>query len=659
MPALSQAKVPGVKSFWPGKIDGRPSADLEDAITLFQHSQRIAITGRIGRTCPTCVRLESVLPAAFKGLNSKANAAANSNVKPKPNINGQTLGAGRRPVKVPTRPNAPLPRDQLLKKLALSMNLKNDLTAYRGAAYRELGLVVSYVEMTTDVSGVLRFELDMTPEPSQLETRQLRLLAGRFPSFNALSDTPLILGTTRPIRFRQGTLRPGAAGHKIFAGTINKNGGAVHDAAALQAALINIARPDGPKFWTGAVDGNGTVKLSAALADFQVAADIQPTGSVGPGTPTEQALIAALPDGLKRITGVKGLPVAFVSGANSPPLASVGDAPQAFRDALDAARAAVKHATGLAIVALKPPTIVPGGTAVDIHLGFGQFLDSQARPITTGQLPKEIRATVERALKDIPNLDLDPTLSRPKLLYLDLPADFQPIHFDTRDAMLVVIELDTALDEKFGLGLAGTAGTGEAAVKYAEALGFDSVDDAKLIENGGLRALLLEIRRGTNLPSLLKDFLSEPPKVIAVKVVEAAGKAVKGSALEITVIGSLEIMKVVTETAEWEESVGNFVSGTARVVVGSAIAAAGVALFGVIAPVVVATGAGVILVFAVVGLVAGRGLEIADDGRLAKYIADGIRSFQKRNIELQGTPRDINEFGDQQFWDTFDNAKSY
>ena len=74
--ALSQAKVPGVKSFWPGKIDGRHSADLEDAITLFQHSQRIAATGRIGRTCPTCVRLESVLPAAFKGLDSKANAAA-------------------------------------------------------------------------------------------------------------------------------------------------------------------------------------------------------------------------------------------------------------------------------------------------------------------------------------------------------------------------------------------------------------------------------------------------------------------------------------------------------------------------------------------------------------------------------------------------------
>ena len=424
--ALSQARVPGVKSFWPGKIDGRPSADLEDAITLFQHSQRIAATGRIGRTCPTCMRLESVLPAAFKGLDSKANAAANSNTKPNTNaasnINGQTLGAGRRPVQVPTRPNAPLPRDQLLKKLALSMHLKADLTAYRGAAYRELGLVVSFVEMTTDVSGVLRFELDMTPAPSQLEVRQLRLLAGRFPSFNALSGDPLILGTTRPIRFRQGTLRPGAAGHKMFADTINKNGGATHDAAALQAALINIARPDGPKFWTGAVDGNGTVKLSTALADFQVAADIQPTGSVGPGTPTEQALIAALPDGLKRLKGVKDLPVAFVSGAGSAPTVPFTRLPKTMHQAVIPVAKAVEDALGLPLVLRQAPQDKVAHIAVLIGVGNGVFLDTQGRPIPHDKAPDAVKAAVNKALQADPRLKLDPNAVTGRLV-LTMQAD--------------------------------------------------------------------------------------------------------------------------------------------------------------------------------------------------------------------------------------------
>ena len=111
---------------------------------------------------------------------------------------------------------------------------------------------------------------------------------------------------------------------------------------------------------------------------------------------------------------------------------------------------------------------------------------------------------------------------------------------------------------------------------------FDAVEDAKLVEKGGLRALLLEIRRGSSLSSLIQDFLSEPPKIIALKVAEAAGKAIKGSALEIVIIGSLEIMKVVTDTSEWEESVGNFVSGAVRAVVATAIAAAVVVGFGVV-----------------------------------------------------------------------------
>ena len=58
-----------------------------------------------------------------------------------------------------------------------------------------------------------------------------------------------------------------------------------------------------------------------------------------------------------------------------------------------------------------------------------------------------------------------------------------------------------------------------------------------------------------------------------------------------------------------------------------------------------------------VGFVFGQGLDIADDGLLAKYVTAGIRFLQDQNIELRGTPRDIYQIDDQQFWDMMADAK--
>jgi peptidoglycan hydrolase-like protein with peptidoglycan-binding domain len=66
--ALSKAKAPNYKTFWPGKIDGRASPEFVDAITIFQHSQRVVANGRIGKNCPTNVRLEKILPKDAKNL---------------------------------------------------------------------------------------------------------------------------------------------------------------------------------------------------------------------------------------------------------------------------------------------------------------------------------------------------------------------------------------------------------------------------------------------------------------------------------------------------------------------------------------------------------------------------------------------------------------
>ena len=241
--ALANARVPGHGSFWTGKIDGKMSPDMMDAITLCQRALRTPAVGRVGKNCPTCQSLEKVLPAAFKGMVAERSNAAHNN-----NINTKTASTGRQPVKVPQGYNKSLPRDQFLKTLVLPMHLNNDLTAYRGAAFRQLALVMSYVEMKTEPSGILRFEVEVTPEPSQQEWRQLQLLAANFANVRALSSDPLVLATTRPIRFRPGSLRAGPAGHHMLTGKINKFTGPVHDVAAAQAALANINRPVGGAF---------------------------------------------------------------------------------------------------------------------------------------------------------------------------------------------------------------------------------------------------------------------------------------------------------------------------------------------------------------------------------------------------------------------------
>ena len=75
-----------------------------------------------------------------------------------------------------------------------------------------------------------------------------------------------------------------------------------------------------------------------------------------------------------------------------------------------------------------------------------------------------------------------------------------------------------------------------------------------------------------------------------------------------------------------------------------------VVLVGAVFPALVVTAAGVILVAALVGIAAGRTLDYADDGRLAKYVTAGIQYLQATDIELRGEPRNIYEIDDSQFW---------
>ena len=310
--------------------------------------------------------------------------------------------------------------------------------------------------------------------------------------------------------------------------------------------------------------------LHKAFNEFQIAADIKPTGGLHRGEETEKALIAALPQELQRLTGVKDHAIAFAEGAGNTTSVSFSRIPKAMLAAIEPVAKAIEDTLGLPLVPREPPRNRAGRIDLRIGVGYGVFLDSRGRPMADDKAPDAIRAAVAKVLKSDPRLDLDPNAAPGRMVISmladsasvrELNQDFADLHidFNVRDTMLAVVELDEALDEELGFGLPTAAGAGETALKYAEKLGFDSVHSAKLIDSGGTKALLAEVPRRASVSKKILDFLSQPPKIIAVKVAEAVGKTAKGSALEVIVIGGLGIMKVVTETTEWEESVGNFV----------------------------------------------------------------------------------------------------
>ena len=414
--ALANAKISGHGSFWTGKIDGKMSPDMMDAITLCQRAVRTPAVGRVGKNCPTCQSLEKVLPAAFKGMVAERSNAAHH--KPKP-----ASGAGHSSQAPRRRLKAALIRDQFLKNLVLPLALRNELTAFRGAVDRDLDLYLSYTSVKTDPAGYLRFELDIEPEPSTMDMVDIRRMIHTFRGIRAIPGSLLVLTTAQPIRFRPGSLRPGGAMHHMLTGKVNKNSGPVHDVAAIQAALANIKRPGGgAPFWTNSIDGKASVLLHKTFNEFQIAADIKPTGGLHRGEETEKALIAALPQELKRMRGVEGLPVAFVSGAGNPPTVPFTRLPDDMREAIKPVAKAVENTLGLPLVLREPPQDKVAHIAVRIGVGNGVFLDGQGRTMPLDRAPEAVKLVIEKALQADPRLNLDSNAA-PGRLVLTMQAD--------------------------------------------------------------------------------------------------------------------------------------------------------------------------------------------------------------------------------------------
>ena len=197
----------------------------------------------------------------------------------------------------------------------------------------------------------------------------------------------------------------------------------MHDVAAIQAALANIKRPGGSApFWTNSIDGKASVLLHKTFNEFQIAADIKPTGGLHRGEETEKALIAALPQELKRMRGVEGLPVAFVSGAGNPPTVPFTRLPDDMREAIKPVAKAVENTLGLPLVLREPPQDKVAHIAVRIGVGNGVFLDGQGRTMPLDRAPEAVKLVIEKALQADPRLNLDSNAA-PGRLVLTMQAD--------------------------------------------------------------------------------------------------------------------------------------------------------------------------------------------------------------------------------------------
>ena len=339
--ALSKARAPNYKTFWAGRIDGRASADFVDAITIFQPAQRVVANGRIGKNCPTNVRLEKILPKDAKNLGAKSTGKSSPG---KATSQSDQPRYGIHPDDEALFHRTPLGRDRTLDPMVMSDQMRADLLDFRVAVHDEMGVAIGFANAKADTSGTLRVTITYTARLDTGDKQWLRRIARVAVGLSAKSGEPLVMLSAQPERFRHGALSHGPANHCLVTAKVGRAAGAgVHDTAALQAALANIRRPyGGTNFWTGIIDGRTSSALQNAVRDFQVAAGIPPTGAVGPGTPTEKALIAALPQDLKRLRGVKGLPIAYIEGANTAPSVPFSRLPEEMREAVEKLNAAAE-----------------------------------------------------------------------------------------------------------------------------------------------------------------------------------------------------------------------------------------------------------------------------------------------------------------------------
>ena len=318
--ALKKIKGRDGRPYFTGSIrDARNPYSTNDktnkAILAFQKDQGVKNPSGCIKANDTSLlnAIESKLPSELKGmfaLTGTFDLAVRSGAAP--NVIGvNTAVIEGLPLTGEYRLELITVLSALARKLPISL-LVTDMTQANDAAPK----------IAISMPGVRFLNDQLQPQalgvlPQRVKTH-FAVVTGKGKLFKYISrGQPEILVSRQPLYLPRSAFGLVPAGHKLLdASGIN----ALHNQAALKAALLNVKDPSGQPFWSKDLNDGTPTDAAAAVKRFQVAARLRPTGKFD--GPTEQALLAALPKEMKRIRGLKGTSLALVRTGASPAGAS-------------------------------------------------------------------------------------------------------------------------------------------------------------------------------------------------------------------------------------------------------------------------------------------------------------------------------------------------
>jgi hypothetical protein len=104
----------------------------------------------------------------------------------------------------------------------------------------------------------------------------------------------------------------------VLTGSVGKGGNNwIHDVAVVQGALAAIPGPNRKPIWQGAIDGRKGKPVEDAIATFQAANRMPPTGRLNQSGTEANRLEQNLPQGYKAMRALRGTPVLWRFGAGA------------------------------------------------------------------------------------------------------------------------------------------------------------------------------------------------------------------------------------------------------------------------------------------------------------------------------------------------------
>jgi peptidoglycan hydrolase-like protein with peptidoglycan-binding domain len=412
-----------------GPVDGNwppNQRPLVAGITAFQQRHRLPVTGRVEKAGPSNQRLESALPPSHKRLAG---------------LRGSTL--------VAITPQGARPRDSGIEALKLPDPLKRQLTEFRARVARQAGLALRVTEARSGPGGQLELALAVdglgfldanqrplppSAPPPRAAVDLIRRAGGPLADWRFPAADRLQLVSARPVRL------PGPAasariapGQGLLTGPVGRAGNAVHDLALVQTALANLRAPGGGSFWSGGVTGRASPALSEAIAGFQAAVGLEPSGSIERGSAAEAKLVALLPTPLKALRCLPGTTAVYrlTLKVTAQALTARNDdkipLPEPLRGELKALQTRVLDETGIALAALASEVAVDGRPRLHLKPSNVQWIDTNsARPAGDGRPPPELANSLPKTGS------WQPSINGPNLQLAQLGADErrEPLEFN-------------------------------------------------------------------------------------------------------------------------------------------------------------------------------------------------------------------------------------